>query len=155
MIIGNAIYSLLSDTSISDLVNDISPDQASRTASMPYIVFSENGIPEDFKNDWSVINHFVTIDIYAAQTNAGGGGREVVSDIANAVEDKLNRYSGIVDGVQIDTITLNSIDFLYDPISEANRCIMSYKVRSRKPKDITILMINNMSLTIGSQVITI
>ena len=127
--IGAAIYELLNVTSVTNLVNDISPMIARSGIDAPYIVFNESGIPENFKNGYSVVNYDLRIDAYAKKGRDNSGGKAELVQIYNAVEAILNRYTGIVAGVRIGQIYQQSQEIRYDEMSEAARLTIEYKVR--------------------------
>ena len=132
LVIGKAIYSLLNVTSITDLVNDISPMIANRDSSMPYIVFNEEGSPENFKNSYKIVNYDLQVDIYAEKGKDQGGGKFKTIEIYEQVEEVLNRYSGTVEGIEIDTIILTRKQSLIDEQSQAARIILEYNVRVKE-----------------------
>tara|TARA_R110000868_G_scaffold389359_1_gene658554 strand:+ start:22 stop:474 length:453 start_codon:yes stop_codon:yes gene_type:complete len=127
--IGAAIYELLNVASVTNLVNDISPMIARSGIDAPYIVFNESGIPENFKNGYSVVNYDLRIDAYAKKGRDNSGGKANLVNIYNAVEAILNRYTGIVAGVRIGQIYQQSQEIRYDEMSESARLTIEYKVR--------------------------
>lgn len=130
--IGKAVYSLLNVSAVTDLTNDISPNQASRNATMPYIVFNEDGTPEHYKDAYGIVYYQLQIDIYAEQTNEGGGGKAACLDISEQVEIILSRYKGTVEGVVIENTVLQNKESLFDPIAEAERVMLTYRVRVKE-----------------------
>ena len=59
----------------------------------------------------------------------GNGGFAQAATIAQAVRNILTYYTGTAAGHNIDTIILETERSLYDPISEAARIDINYKVR--------------------------
>ena len=127
--IGAAIYELLNVASVTSLVNDISPMIARSGIQPPYIVFNESGIPENFKNNYSVVNYDLRIDAYAKKGRDNSGGKADLVAIYTAIETILNRYTGIVAGVRIGQIYQQSQEIRYDEMSESARLTIEYKVR--------------------------
>lgn len=128
--IGDAIYELLNVASVTDLATGgIYHTVAPQNASMPYIVFDERGNNENYKNNSQIINHDVTINVYCKKGKEGAGGFLQSRTIGRAINEVLNRASGIYAGLQIDTIYLDESQAIYDPISQAARLIMEYRVR--------------------------
>ena len=130
--IGKAVYSLLNVSAVTNLANDISPNQASRNAVMPYIVFNEQGTPENYKDDYDIVYYNLQIDVYAEQTNAGGGGKAACIAISDEIQTILHRYKGTVENVVIENCVLQDKESLYDPVSEAERIMLTYRVRVKE-----------------------
>lgn len=127
--IGAAIYELLNVTAITNLVNDISPMVASNGKVAPYIVFNERGKPEDFKGGYSVVNYDLSIDVYAKKGRDNSGGKAYLFQLYNLIEPIMNRYTGIVAGININSIYQVDQYYRYDEMSEAARLTIEYKVR--------------------------
>lgn len=141
--ISGAIYKLLNVSPITEAVENISlvVGEQGLNTKYPAIVINETSVPENYKDNYKVINHTVQIDVYCEKTKDGNGGFLQAFEIAEMVENKLNRFSGTVivsDTIAnyIDTIYLEDSENLYDPLSQAARVIMTYRVReaSSSPK---------------------
>lgn len=136
LMISGAIYKLLNVADVTSLVNAISISVGRQGVALPQIVINENSSPENFKNDYNVLNHRVQIDIYCSKGKDGNGGYLQAYEIAKVVEEKLNRFTGLVvlsDTLanDIDTITLDSKENLYDSQQEDARVMMVFQVREK------------------------
>ena len=127
--IGAAIYELLNVTAVTNLVNDISPMIARNGIVSPFIVFNEDGTPENFKGGYGIVNYELMIDVYAKKGRDNAGGKAYLLECYNVIEPILNRYKGTVASVVIDSIYQVSKDVRYDQMSEAARLTIEYKVR--------------------------
>lgn len=98
---GKAIYGILSAAApVSGYVGTrIYPDMATQNATYPFIVYRVTAsLPSDTKEGASTLDVVeVTVEVYAKTYTQG-------QDIAGAVRTALDRYSGTVSGVAIDSI---------------------------------------------------
>ena len=134
--ISGAIYKLINVASVTDLVNNISLVVGVQGVDFPQVVINETSEPENYKDNYSIINHRVQIDIYCSKGKDGNGGYLQADTIANAIEALLNRYSGVVtlsDTLynNIAQIYLQDKDLIYDSQPEAARISMTYHVREK------------------------
>ena len=134
--IGQAIYSLLNVSDVTDLVNGIYHTLAPEDVTFPYIIMNEQGVTENFKNNSNIRIHEVQIDVYCAKGKDGNAGFAQADAIRKKIEEKLNRFTGISGGKYIDTIYLEDIQPLFDPISQAARIIMGYRAREVYSEDL-------------------
>ena len=154
-----AIFELLNVPTITNLASKVYSLQAPQKAVFPLIIINENATFELFKRGIGVRYYDVQIDIYSNRFNDGG--LKEVDQIREAVESQLLYYAGIIQGRKIDTITIESQDNFFDPVSDKYRCMVQYKVRedatyqAPAPQTETVLIIGSQTITITSKVITI
>lgn len=105
--IGKVIYGRLStDAAITGVCGtNIFPDIAPQNVQYPFMVYTIiNSTPVDFKDGQSNLEEInVQIDVY---TN----NYETTQTLANNVRNRLDRFSGSVNGVSVQTITYISSD---------------------------------------------
>ena len=105
--IGKVIYGRLStDAAITGVCGtNIFPDIAPQNVQYPFMVYTiVNSTPVDFKDGQSNLEEInVQIDVY---TN----NYETTQTLANNVRNRLDRFSGSVNGVSVQTITYVSSD---------------------------------------------
>lgn len=129
--IAPAIYSLLNVASVTSLVNGVYFTVAPQLKSFPYITFDESGDTENFKDGCTIINHRLQVDVFCSKGKDGNGGFLEANTIATAINLVLDRQKGTFAGINIDQIYLDWQQATYDPMSEAARVILEYKVRQR------------------------
>jgi len=127
--IATAIYNLLNVTAVTNLCNGVFNQTAPQQLDYPYVVFSESNYPELYKRGFQVVHTDLLITVYCSKGKDGNGGFAQAATIAEAVKDILIYYSGTVGSIDIDTIILENERALYDPISEAARIDINFKVR--------------------------
>lgn len=127
--IGQAIFSLLNVSTVTDLVEGVYHTLAPEKVSFPYIIMNEQGRTENYKNNSSIRYHEIQLDVYCSKGKDGNAGFAQCDSIGNKIEAVLNRFSGVAGGKYIDTIYLEDSQTLFDPISQAARLIMNYRVR--------------------------
>jgi hypothetical protein len=105
--IGKVIYGrLTTDAAITGVCGlKIYPDIAPQNVQYPFMVYTIiNSTPVDFKDGQSNLEEInVQIDVY---TN----NYETTQTLANNVRNRLDRFSGSVNGVSVQTITYISSD---------------------------------------------
>lgn len=105
--IGKVIYGRLStDAAITGVCGtNIFPDIAPQNVQYPFMVYTiVNSTPVDFKDGQSNLEEInVQVDVY---TN----NYETTQTLANNVRNRLDRFSGSVNGVSVQTITYVSSD---------------------------------------------
>jgi len=136
--ITQAIYDLLNVANITVLVGtNISPVVATPGVSLPWVVFNERGVPEDFKkgtdSTHSIVSNFdVQIDIYCEKGKDGNGGFLECNTIGDAIKLELDGLTPqLIGGVNIEEVVLREEQNIYDPISEAARQILEFNFRVR------------------------
>ena len=125
--IGKAIYNLLSnDPTVSGLVSTkIFPYLAIEDINEPYIVYSQEGLePTDDKDGVSRLDT-IQYDIEMWDTNAIN-----IKALADAVRDVLDRYTGTVEGLNIQSVKYMGEDTQYmDEKSRIYLTMQSYSFR--------------------------
>jgi len=105
--IGKVIYGRLStDAAITGVCGtNIFPDIAPQNVQYPFVVYTIiNSTPVDFKDGQSNLEEInVQVDVY---TN----NYETTQTLANNVRNRLDRFSGTVNNVSVQTITYVSSD---------------------------------------------
>ena len=105
--IGKLIYSRLStDGSITAYVGTkIYPDITPQNVQYPFVVYTiVNSLPVDFKDGQSNLEEItLQIDVYTQSYDD-------TQDLANLIRNRLDRFTGIVEGVEVQTIKYMSSD---------------------------------------------
>lgn len=105
--IGKLIYSRLStDGSITAYVGTkIYPDITPQNVQYPFVIYTiVNSLPVDFKDGQSNLEEItLQIDVYTQSYDD-------TQDLANLIRNRLDRFTGIVEGVEVQTIKYMSSD---------------------------------------------
>lgn len=105
--IGKLIYSRLStDGSITAYVGTkIYPDITPQNVQYPFVVYTiVNSLPVDFKDGQSNLEEItLQIDVYTQSYDD-------TQDLANLIRNRLDRFTGTVEGVEVQTIKYVSSD---------------------------------------------
>ena len=105
--IGKLIYSRLStDGSITAYVGTkIYPDITPQNVQYPFVVYTiTNSLPVDYKDGQSNLEEItLQIDVYTQSYDD-------TQDLANLIRNRLDRFTGTVEGVQVQTIKYVSSD---------------------------------------------
>jgi hypothetical protein len=105
--IGKLIYSRLStDGSITDYVaTKIYPDITPQNVQYPFVVYTiVNSLPVDFKDGQSNLEEItLQIDVYTQSYDD-------TQDLANLIRNRLDRFTGTVEGIDVQTIKYMSSD---------------------------------------------
>jgi hypothetical protein len=105
--IGKLIYSRLStDGLITDYVGTkIYPDITPQNVQYPFVVYTiVNSLPVDFKDGQSNLEEItLQIDVYTQSYDD-------TQDLANLIRNRLDRFTGIVEGIDVQTIKYMSSD---------------------------------------------
>jgi hypothetical protein len=105
--IGKLIYSRLStDGSITDYVGTkIYPDITPQNVQYPFVVYTiVNSLPVDFKDGQSNLEEItLQIDVYTQSYDD-------TQDLANLIRNRLDRFTGTVEGIDVQTIKYMSSD---------------------------------------------
>ncbi len=105
--IGKLIYSRLStDGSITAYVGTkIYPDITPQNVQYPFVVYTiVNSLPVDFKDGQSNLEEItLQIDVYTQSYDD-------TQDLANLIRNRLDRFVGTVEGVEVQTIKYMSSD---------------------------------------------
>ena len=105
--IGKLIYSRLStDGSITAYVGSkIYPDITPQNVQYPFVVYTiVNSLPVDFKDGQSNLEEItLQIDVYTQSYDD-------TQDLANLIRNRLDRFTGTVEGIDVQTIKYMSSD---------------------------------------------
>jgi hypothetical protein len=105
--IGKLIYSRLStDGSITAYIGTkIYPDITPQNVQYPFVVYTiTNSLPVDFKDGQSNLEEItLQIDVYTQSYDD-------TQDLANLIRNRLDRFTGTVEGVEVQTIKYVSSD---------------------------------------------
>lgn len=123
---GKAIYSILTgDSAVSALVgNRVYPQIAAQGAAFPFIVYVlQDTSPSDTKSGVSTLDEVRYDIVVASETYAEA------SDLTNKIRTALDRYTGTVSGVVIDSIQFIDLDVDNDPATETYVTSSEYIIR--------------------------
>ena len=126
---GKAIYSILTSTSaVSAIVGTrVYPQIAAQEAAFPFVVYVlQNVDPSDTKSGVSTLDE-VRYDIIVASENYAQA-----SDLTVKIRTALDRYSGTVAGVVIDSIQFIDLDVNNDPGTETYLTNSEYIIRVKR-----------------------
>ena len=126
---GKAIYSILtSDSDVSAIVGTrVYPQIAAQGAAFPFVVYVlQDTSPSDTKSGVSTLDE-VRYDIVVASENYAQA-----SDLTGKIRTALDRYSGTVAGVVIDSIQFQDIDADNDPGTETYVTSSEYIIRVKR-----------------------
>jgi hypothetical protein len=105
--IGKLIYSRLStDVSITAYIGTkIYPDITPQNVQYPFVVYTiTNSLPVDYKDGQSNLEEItLQIDVYTQSYDD-------TQDLANLIRNRLDRFTGTVEGVEVQTIKYVSSD---------------------------------------------
>ena len=105
--IGKLIYSRLStDGSITAYVGTkVYPDITPQNVQYPFVVYTiVNSLPVDFKDGQSNLEEItLQIDVYTQSYDD-------TQDLANLIRNRLDRFTGTVEGIDVQTIKYMSSD---------------------------------------------
>ena len=105
--IGKLIYSRLStDGSITAYVGTkIYPDITPQNVQYPFVVYTiTNSLPVDYKDGQSNLEEItLQVDVYTQSYDD-------TQDLANLIRNRLDRFTGTVEGVEVQTIKYVSSD---------------------------------------------
>lgn len=123
---GKAIYSILTgDSAVSAIVgNRVYPQIAAQGAAFPFVVYVlQDTSPSDTKSGVSTLDE-VRYDIVVASESYAEA-----SDLTNKIRTALDRYTGTVSGVVIDSIQFIDLDVDNDPVTETYVTSSEYIIR--------------------------
>ena len=105
--IGKVIYGRLStDAAVTGICGlSIYPDIAPQNVQYPFVVYTiTNSLPVDYKDGQSNLEEItLQIDVYTQSYDD-------TQDLANLIRNRLDRFTGTVEGVQVQTIKYVSSD---------------------------------------------
>lgn len=126
---GKAIYSILtSDSAVSAIVGSrVYPQIAAQGAAFPFAVYIlQNVEPSDTKSGVSTLDEIRYDIVVASETYAEA------SDLTEKIRTALDRYTGTVAGVVIDSIQFQDIDVNNDPATETFVTSSEYIIRVKR-----------------------
>lgn len=126
---GKAIYSILtSDSDVSAIVgNRVYPQIAAQEAAFPFVVYILSDIePSDTKSGVSTLDEARYEVLAVCETYAE------VADLTNKIRTALDRYTGTVAGVVIDSIQFTDIDTSNDDKNEVYLTSSEYIIRVKR-----------------------
>jgi len=126
---GKAIYSILtSDNDVSAIVGTrVYPQIAAQGAAFPFVVYVlQDTSPSDTKSGVSTLDEVRYDIVVASETYAE------VSDLTNKIRTALDRYTGTVAGVVIDSIQFIDLDADNDPGTETYVTSSEYIIRVKR-----------------------
>jgi hypothetical protein len=126
---GKAIYSILtSDSDVNAIVGTrVYPQIAAQEAAFPFVVYVlQNVDPSDTKSGVSTFDE-VRYDFIVASENYAEA-----SDLTEKIRTALDRYSGTVAGVVIDSIQFIDLDVNNDPGTETYLTSAEYIIRVKR-----------------------
>ena len=126
---GKAIYSILSsDSDVSAIVGTrIYPQIAAQGAAFPFVVYVlQDTSPSDTKSGVSTLDEVRYDIVVASETYAEA------SDLTEKIRTALDRYSGTVAGVVIDSIQFIDLDVNNDPGTETYLTSAEYIIRVKR-----------------------
>ena len=126
---GKAIYSILtSDSDVSAIVGTrVYPQIAAQGAAFPFVIYVlQDTSPSDTKSGVSTLDEVRYDIVVASETYAE------VSDLTNKIRTALDRYTGTVAGVVIDSIQFIDLDADNDPGTETYVTSSEYIIRVKR-----------------------
>ena len=126
---GKAIYSILtSDSDVNALVSGrVYPQIAAQGAAFPFVVYLLTNVgPSDTKSGVSTLDEVRYDIVVAAETYAAA------ADLTEKVRTAIDRYSGTVAGVDIDSVQFQSLDADNDPATETFVTSSEYIIRVKQ-----------------------
>lgn len=126
---GKAIYSILtSDSAVSAIVGSrVYPQIAAQGAAFPFAVYVlQSNSPSDTKSGVSTLDEVRYDIVVASETYAEA------SDLTEKIRTALDRYTGTVAGVVIDSIQFQDIDVDNDPATETFVTSSEYIIRVKR-----------------------
>lgn len=126
---GKAIYSILTTNSAVNAIvsSRVYPQIAAQGAVFPFVVYVMQGTdPSDTKSGVSTLDEIRYDIIVASETYAQA------SDLTGKIRTALDRYSGTVAGVVIDSIQFIDLDADNDPGTETFLTSTEYIIRVKR-----------------------
>lgn len=126
---GKAIYSILtSDSDVNAIVSTrVYPQIAAQEVAFPFVVYVlQNVDPSDTKSGVSTLDEVRYDIIVASEAYAEA------SDLTEKIRTALDRYSGTVAGVVIDSIQFIDLDVNNDPGTETYLTSSEYIIRVKR-----------------------
>ena len=126
---GKAIYSILTnDSDVSALIGTrVYPQVAAQGAAFPFVVYVlQDNTPSDTKSGVSTLDEIRYDIVAAAETYSQ------LTDLTEKIRTALDRYSGTVEGVVVDSIQFTELDVDNDPATETFVSSSEYILRIKR-----------------------
>ena len=126
---GKAIYTILTeDAGVSAVVgNKVYPQIAAQGAAFPFVVYVlQDNSPSDTKSGVSTLDEIRYDIVAAAETYA------TLSSLTERIRLALDRYTGTVSGVVVDSIQFIDLDVDNDPATETYVSSSEYILRIKR-----------------------
>ena len=128
MNIGKAIYGILSGTTaVSDIVGTkIFPEIAEQETAVPFVVYQVQSVqPEDTHDGPSKLDE-VRVEVLCYDDAYNGA-----ADLASAVRGALDRVRGTYNGVNVESVQFNDVDFEieYDPRRYSQVLTFTFRIK--------------------------
>jgi hypothetical protein len=126
---GKAIYTILTeDAGVSAIVgNKVYPQIAAQGAAFPFVVYVlQDNSPSDTKSGPSTLDEVRYDIVAAAETYAS------LSSLTERIRLALDRYTGDLGGVEIDSIQFIDLDVDNDPATETYVSSSEYILRVKR-----------------------
>lgn len=126
---GKAIYTILTeDAGVSAVVgNKVYPQIAAQGAAFPFVVYVlQDNSPSDTKSGVSTLDEVRYDIVAAAETYAS------LSSLTERIRLALDRYTGTVSGVVVDSIQFIDLDVDNDPATETYVSSSEYILRVKR-----------------------
>jgi len=128
MNIGKAIYGILSGTTaVTDLVSTkIFPEIAEQETAAPFVIYQVQSVqPEDTHDGPSKLDE-VRVEVLCYDDSYNGA-----ADLASAVRGALDRVKGTYNGVNVESVQFNDVDFEieYDPRRYSQVLTFTFRIK--------------------------
>ena len=126
---GKAIYSILTENAgVSAIVgNKVYPQIAAQGAAFPFVVYVlQDNSPSDTKSGPSTLDEVRYDIVAAAETYAD------LSSLTERIRLALDRYTGTISGVLVDSIQFIDLDVDNDPATETYVSSSEYILRVKR-----------------------
>jgi len=126
---GKAIYSILTnDSDVSALIGTrVYPQVAAQEAAFPFVVYVlQDNTPSDTKSGVSTLDEIRYDIVAAAETYSE------LTDLTEKIRTALDRYTGTVEGVVVDSIQFTELDVDNDPATETFVSSSEYILRIKR-----------------------
>ena len=126
---GKAIYSILTnDSDVSALIGTrVYPQVAAQGAAFPFVVYVlQDNTPSDTKSGVSTLDEIRYDIVAAAETYSA------LSSLTERIRLALDRYTGDLGGIEIDSIQFTELDVDNDPATETFVSSSEYILRIKR-----------------------
>ena len=126
---GKAIYSIqTNDSDVSALIGTrVYPQVAAQGAAFPFVVYVlQDNTPSDTKSGVSTLDEIRYDIVAAAETYTA------LSSLTERIRLALDRYSGTVSGIVVDSIQFTELDVDNDPATETFVSSSEYILRIKR-----------------------